>query len=91
MSARVEITTETMRNALWLPAQALFESDGKQFVYLRSGKTFVRHDVTLIRRNETRVVLSGLQRGQEVAFANPLDATPAKAKAGASPLEVLPK
>jgi hypothetical protein len=91
MTARVEINTETMRNALWLPAQALFESDGKMFVYLRTGKTFARHDVTLIRRNETRVVISGLKVGQEVALANPTDATPKKQKSGAGPLEVLPK
>ena len=91
MTAKVEITTESMRNALWIPAQALFESEGKMFVYLRSGKTFARHDVTLIRRNETRVVLSGVKEGQEVALANPTDTAPKKSKAGTSPLEVLPK
>jgi HlyD family secretion protein len=91
MSARVEITTETIRNAVWLPAQALFESDGKMFVYLRSGKTFARRDVTLIRRNETRVVLSGLREGQEVALANPADVKPAKARTAASPLETVSK
>jgi hypothetical protein len=91
MSARVEITTEIMKNALWLPAQALFESDGKMYVYLHSGRTFARQDVTLVRRNETRVVITGLRAGQEVALANPTDLAPKKGKAGSSPLEALPK
>jgi RND family efflux transporter MFP subunit len=91
MSTRVEITTETMKNALWVPAQALFESDGKVFVYLRSGATFSRKDVTLVRRNETRVVLTGLQKGQEVALANPTDLAPKKNKAGSNPLEAIQK
>jgi hypothetical protein len=91
MSARVEITTEVMKNALWLPAQALFESEGKMYVFLRSGKTFARKDVTLVRRNETRVVLTGLQAGQEVALANPTDAAPKKEKQGKGPLEAMPK
>jgi hypothetical protein len=59
-----------MRDAICLPAQALFESDGKMFVYLRSGKTFARRDITLIRRNEIRMVLSGLREGQEVALVD---------------------
>jgi len=87
----VEITTATMKNVLWVPAQALFESDGKMYVYLRSGATFARKDVALVRRNETRVVLTGLQQGQEVALANPTDAAPKKVKAGSSPLEALQK
>ena len=91
MSARVEITSETIKNALWIPAQALFESDGKQFVYLRSGKAFARKDVTLVRRNETRVILTGLQAGQEVALANPAESAPKAAKSGATPLSVVSK
>lgn len=91
LSTRVEITTETMKNVLWVPAQALFESDGKMFVYLRAGGAFVRKDVTLVRRNETRVVLTGLQQGQEVALANPTEQAPKKGKAGTSPLEAIQK
>lgn len=91
MSARVEITTETMKNVLWLPAQALFESDGKNYVYVRSGAAFRRQDVTLVRRNETRVVITGLRQAQEVALANPAELATKKAKTGGSPLEALQK
>jgi hypothetical protein len=92
MSARLEITTDTLHNVLWLPAQALFESNGKNFVYLRSGGTFTRRDVVLVRRNETRVVITGLREGQQVALANPTEAQQAKKTAGSNgPLGALPK
>jgi len=91
MSARVEITSETIHSALWLPAQALFESDGKKFVYLKTANAFARKDVTLVRRNETRVILTGLAPGQEVALANPTEAAPKAAKSSGNPVQVLGK
>ena len=42
MSARILITTETLKDALWLPAQALFESDGRTYAYLRGGQKLHR-------------------------------------------------
>jgi hypothetical protein len=62
---------ETIKNALWLPAQALFESDSRTFVYVKSGRGFVAHDVKLVRRSESRVVLTGLREGDEVSLASP--------------------
>ena len=41
MSARIVVTLETMKNATWLPAQALFEQGGRTFVYARQGERFV--------------------------------------------------
>lgn len=73
MSAQLVVTTEQMRGVLWLPAQALFESDGRTFVYVRSGGAFTPRDVKLLRRNESRVVISGLNEGQLVALANPAE------------------
>ncbi|MDQ2841082.1 MAG: HlyD family efflux transporter periplasmic adaptor subunit [Acidobacteriota bacterium] len=73
MTAKLIITTDRLRNVLWLPAQALFENDGRTFVYARSGSAFSPKDVKLVRRNETRVVISGLAQGQVVALANPLE------------------
>ncbi len=86
MSANIVVTTDEMHNVLWLPAQALFESDGRTFVYVRSGKSFTAKDVTLERRNETRVVLTGLDEGQDVALANPTELEKKKPAAGALPL-----
>jgi multidrug efflux pump subunit AcrA (membrane-fusion protein) len=90
MSAEIVITTDQMKQVLWLPAQALFESDGRTFVYLRSGSSFAAHDVKLVRRNETRVVVSGLNAGQVVALANPMEIT--RKKSGSSgAMQSLPK
>lgn len=92
MTTRIEVETESLRNALWVPAQALFESDGKMYVYLRQkGGGFARKDVTLIRRNETRVVLSGVSEGQEVALVNPAEVAAKKTASKTNPLEALPK
>jgi multidrug efflux pump subunit AcrA (membrane-fusion protein) len=71
MSARIVITMETLRNKLWLPAQALFESDGRTFVYAKSGRGFVARDVKLVRRSESKVVVTGVKEGDEVSLASP--------------------
>jgi HlyD family secretion protein len=89
MSAQLTVTTDQLKQVLWLPAQALFESDGRSFVYVRNGKTFSAKDVKLLRRNETRVVISGIGEGQVVALSNPLEVQKKKAAGGA--LQSLPK
>lgn len=90
MSALVVMTTDEMRNVLWIPAQALFEEAGRSYVYVRSGKSFVTKDVKLIRRNETRAVIDGVREGQEVALSNPLE--PSKKKdSAANPLQTVQK
>ncbi len=89
MTANILITTDLLTGVLWLPSQALFESDGRTFVYVRSGATFTPKDVKLVRRNEAKVVISGLNEGQVVALANPLEMS--KKKAGSGAMQSLPK
>jgi HlyD family secretion protein len=71
MSSNIVITTGTFPNSLWVPSQALFESDGRSFVYLETPSGFVPHDVKLVRRSESQVVLTGIQENQVVALASP--------------------
>lgn len=71
MSSNIIITTGTLPNSLWVPSQALFESDGRTFVYQQTPSGFTPHDVKLVRRSESQVVLTGLREGQVVALANP--------------------
>jgi HlyD family secretion protein len=71
MSSNIVITTGTLPNSLWVPSQALFESDSRTFVYLQTPSGFTPRDVKLVRRSESQVVLTGLQEGQMVALANP--------------------
>jgi hypothetical protein len=71
MTSNLIITVESMDDVLWIPSQALFDSDGRQFVYLKSAQGFVPHDVTLVRRSESQAVITGLLDGDLVAMSNP--------------------
>jgi hypothetical protein len=86
MSARIVITLETMKNATWLPTQAVFEQGGRTFVYARQGERFLAKDVKLVRRGESRVVVTGVQAGEEIALASPdQKQTDQKKTAGSGP------
>ena len=71
MTSNLVITAETLEDAMWLPFQALFESDGRTFVYLKTPNGFMPHDVALVRRSESQVVLKGINEGDVVAMSNP--------------------
>jgi HlyD family secretion protein len=71
MTSNMLITIETMQDALWVPSQALFESDGRTFVYRKGPTGFMPYDVTLIRRSESQAVLKGINEGDVVAMSNP--------------------
>jgi HlyD family secretion protein len=86
MSVRVVITTDVLRNALWVPTQAVFESGSKTYVFTPSGSGYAPHDVKLVRRSESQVVIEGLNEGQTVALANPEQQSQKKAPSQASPL-----
>jgi len=70
-SPPIVITTDQLRGVLWIPAQALFESDGRTFVYLQTPAGFMPHDVTLVRRSESQAVLTGVSEGGIVAMSSP--------------------
>jgi len=71
MTSNMLITVAKLNNVTWVPAQALFESDGRSFVYLKTGGAFVPHDVTLVRRSESQAVITGVAEGALVAMSNP--------------------
>lgn len=71
MTSNLVITAETVNDALWLPFQALFESDGRTYVYLKTANGFMPRDVTLVKRSESQVVLKGINEGDVVAMSNP--------------------
>lgn len=90
MSVNIVIHTGVTKDALWLPSQAVFESDGRAFVYLHNGAGFEPRDVQLVRRSESQVVLLGLKEGQTVALANPAEELKKKAPASGV-MKALPK
>jgi len=71
MTSNMVITVDTLNDVLWAPSQALFESDGRTFVYLKTPQGFTPHDVTLVQRSESQVILSGVNDGDTVALSNP--------------------
>jgi hypothetical protein len=71
MTSNMLITVENLENVLWVPSQALFESDGRSFVYVKTPKGFLPHDVSLVRRSESQAVLTGIKEGDLVAMSNP--------------------
>jgi hypothetical protein len=80
-----------MHNAISIPAQALFNSNGTNYVFVRNGNAFSRKDVVLIRQNDTRAVISGLKPGELVALSNPLDRPREKKDNAAPPLKATPQ
>jgi multidrug efflux pump subunit AcrA (membrane-fusion protein) len=71
MTSNMLITAESLDDVLWIPSQALYESDGKTFVYKQTPKGFMPHDVTLLNRSESQAVVKGLDEGDVVAMSNP--------------------
>ncbi len=71
MSTNLVVTAEKLDDVLWAPSQALFERDGRPFVYLRTVSGFTPQDVTLVKRSESQVVLTGVSEGDMVALSNP--------------------
>jgi HlyD family secretion protein len=71
MSARIVVTTEVLQNVLWIPAQALFDKDGKTFVYVKAGTGFAPRDVKLVRKSESQAVITGLSEHQTISLTNP--------------------
>lgn len=70
--ADVEITVEKLPNALHVPAQAIFEKNGRQVVFVQKGRKFEERPVRLVKRSESMMVLSGgVEPGEVVALADP--------------------
>lgn len=86
LTTRVRVTGEPIRNALYLPRQALFEQDGKPIVFVRRGRSFEPREVRVSHRTESHVVLTDLPAGTEVALRNPL-ADETKGGPGAGPVQ----
>lgn len=90
MSVNIVITAETLADVLWVPSQALFQRDGRPYVYLKTATGFAPRDVTLVKRSESQAVLTGVNAGDTVALSNPSEqAKPASPDKGA--MKAIPK
>ncbi len=85
-SARVVIDGKEIPDALHVARQAVFEKNGKTHVFVKVGDRFEQRDVTVAQRTESRVAVSGLAEGTEIALVDPSAATRTPSPASASPL-----
>jgi multidrug resistance efflux pump len=70
--ADVEIVIEKLPNALHIPAQAIFQKDGKPVVYVQREGKFSSREIQLMKQSESLMVLSGgVQPGEIIALADP--------------------
>jgi len=71
MSASVEIITEEIPDAAYVPLESVFEKDGKILVYV-VGRSYEEREVTLGKRNNDYVIVeNGIQEGEKVALRDP--------------------
>lgn len=80
---------EKVNDALVLPRQCVFEKDGKLIVFVKDGAGFTAKEVKIARRTESRVAVTGIDEGLEVALVDPdkvaLPAKPATAAPSPAP------
>ena len=71
--ADVEIQVEKIPDALHVPAQAVFQKNGKPTVFVQQkNKRFEPREVQLVKQSESMMVLaSGVQAGDIVALSDP--------------------
>jgi HlyD family secretion protein len=70
--ADVEITVEKLPDVVHVPAQAVFQKNGKFTVFVEKNKKFEPREVQLVKQSESMMVIaSGVQPGEIVALADP--------------------
>lgn len=74
-SARLVIAGKEVAGALHVPRQAVFEKNGKNFVFEKVGGRFERRDVQVEQRTESRLAIAGISEGAEIALVDPTAAT----------------
>lgn len=85
-SARVVIEGKEVADALHLPRQAVFDKNGKNHVFVKVGDRFEQREVKVVQRTESRVAVSGLADGTEVALVDPSSTARPSPAAPASPM-----
>ena len=70
--ADIEITVEKTSDSIYVPNQAVFEKDGKQFVWVENKGAFEQRAVRIAKRSETSTIIAeGLKPNETVALADP--------------------
>lgn len=70
-TAQIVVEGQQIKDALFLPRQALFDKDGRPVLYVRDGDNFVEHEVKVTHRTESQITIEGLHEGDEVSLVDP--------------------
>lgn len=71
LTSQVVILGDKRPDTLYIPRQALFQKEGTQTVFLRSGAGFKQLSIKIDGENESRAAIEGLKEGDEVALVDP--------------------
>jgi HlyD family secretion protein len=82
--AQLSILGDHLTKAVSLPAEAVFEHDGKKIVYCERGRGFEMQEVKVRALSEGRAILEGVPVGTVVALVNPEKKRSGKPKEGGS-------
>jgi HlyD family secretion protein len=77
MSATTRIAVEKIDKAILVPAEAVFEKNGVQIVYVLRGAHFEERNVQVTRRSKSQLLISGgLRVGERIALKDPTQEKP---------------
>jgi multidrug efflux pump subunit AcrA (membrane-fusion protein) len=82
--ARLVIQGNDLQHVLCIPRQAVFESNGKRTVYVKSGSSFEQREVKVVGEAEGVAVVEGLSEGTQVALVDPVKRASGGATAGSA-------
>jgi HlyD family secretion protein len=85
-SVRLVISGREIPDALQVPRQAVFEKNGKTYVYARIGDRFERKDVRVTNSTESRAAVTGLNEGDVIALVDPEIAAKRSTTSSVAPL-----
>ena len=70
-TTQIAIAGATLKDALYVPRQAIFESSGRSVVYVRTGSGFDAREVKVRARTDSLAVVENVESGLEVALVDP--------------------
>lgn len=74
MSVKIEIIEETIKNAVNIPVEAVFEEEGDYFVYLRTADKTRKQIVEVGKSTDQYVhIVKGLKAGDEICLYSPYE------------------
>jgi HlyD family secretion protein len=71
VSVRVTLDGKEIPGAIHVPRQAVFDKNGKNHVFVKTGDHFEQREVKVEQRTESRVAISGVSEGAEIALIDP--------------------